>query len=102
IIDLYIPADSIPKTNNNPGKFKLRIVPSWSSQLPTRQNDNQASWTEDYCPWTAYDYREENGLELFTAYSSTNEIDGGIWIPKKEDVELVQVDVDGAALKTLN
>ncbi|PGU27139.1 hypothetical protein [Bacillus thuringiensis] len=102
IIDLYIPADSIPKTNNNPGKFKLRIVPSWSSQLPTRQNDNQASWTEDYCPWTAYDYREENALELFTAHSSTNEIDGGIWIPNKEDIELIQVDVDGAALKTLN
>ncbi|MCL7749565.1 hypothetical protein [Halalkalibacter alkaliphilus] len=116
IIDLYIPADSIPKTNNDPGKFKLRIVPSWSSQFPTRQNDDLTSWpedsysswpedhswTEDYCPWTAYHYREENGLDLFTAHSSTNEIDGGIWIPKKEDVELVQVDVDGAALKTLN
>ncbi|MEH7278436.1 hypothetical protein ABWK26_23705 [Bacillus toyonensis] len=102
IIDLYIPADSIPKTTNNPGKFKLRIVPKWSSHLPTRQNDNQTSWTEDHCPWTVYHYREENGLELFTAYSSTNEIDGGIWIPEKEEVELVQVDVDGAALKTLN
>ncbi|PEC22862.1 hypothetical protein [Bacillus cereus] len=102
IIDLYIPADSIPKTTNNPGKFKLRIVPNWSSHLPTRQNDDQTSWTEDYCPWTAYHYREVNGLELFTAYSSTNEIDGGILIPEKEEVELVQVDVDGAALKTLN
>ncbi|MCC2327358.1 hypothetical protein [Bacillus wiedmannii] len=95
IIDLYIPADSIPKTNNNTGQFKLRIVPSWSSKLPTHQNDDET-------PWTAYHYREVNGLELFTAYSSTNEIAGGIWIPEKEEIELVQVDVDGAALKTLN
>ena len=102
IIDLFIPTDSIPKTNNLPGEFKLRVVPSWSSKLPTRQNEDESPWTEDYCPWTAYQYREVNGVDLFTAYSSTKEIDGGVWIPEKDEVDLIQVDVDGAALKTLN
>ena len=144
VIDFYIPADAIPKTNNNTGTFKLRIVPKWFSQFNTQQNNGQSSnnggqssfqngqssgnggqssfqngsssgngdqssfqnrptsSSEDYCPWTAYNYQEKNGLTLFTAHSQTNELDGGIWIPKKEEIELVQVDVDGAALKTLN
>lgn len=103
IIDLYIPADSIPKTGKDSDKFKLRIVPSWKSQSPTRNpNTSQSSWTEDHCPWTAFNYWEENGIELFTAHSKSKEIGGGIWTPKKDEVELVQVDVDGAALKTLN
>ena len=44
VMDFYIPADAIPKTNNNTGTFKLRIVPKWIAQSHTPQNNGQSSY----------------------------------------------------------
>ncbi|MCQ6563985.1 hypothetical protein [Paenibacillus mendelii] len=99
IIDLQVPADALPQFSNSIGF--VRVVPTWNSALPLRQSPDQETWTADYSPWTCEECATINGQELFTASSKTGEISSGLWIPGN-NVELVQADIDSAALKTLN
>ncbi|MFC9449163.1 hypothetical protein ACFTSE_23705 [Bacillus cereus] len=101
IFDLQVPADALPMTSS--GSSKVRVIPNWVSSFPTRDpvKQNQKKWTTNCCPWTVYDYVTSDGQDLFTASSQFGEITAGFWTPRNE-VNLVQVDVDGAALKTLN
>ena len=69
---------------------KVRVVPTWVPTLPA----------DDYSPWTVYGFAARGDLELFEPISRQGESAGGLWTAP--DADLVQVDVDGAALKTLN
>ncbi|HDR8433904.1 TPA: hypothetical protein QC285_003695 [Bacillus cereus] len=102
VIDLKIDTAAIPKTTDDSdlGKMKLRVIPNWPSNFPTRGPESQGKWTANYCPWTVYFYKNINGKSFFKAFSHQEE-SCGIWSPDT-NVELVQVDVDGAALKTIN
>jgi hypothetical protein len=100
IFDLRVPADALPQTPDELSFRKVRVVPSWTSSLPDRQAAGPTRWTADYSPWTVYGYATLNGRDLFAPIPREAEISVGLWTPR--DVELVQLDVDGAALKLLN
>ncbi|MGK7379758.1 hypothetical protein ACSFXN_18230 [Planococcus sp. 1R117A] len=101
VIDLQVDADSFPWTQSEegPAKNKIRVVPQWRSSLPARQAGLQGEWSADYSPWTYYNYQNE-GPDFFKTFSHGEEFQG-IWVPTDE-VSLVQVDPDGAALQTFN
>lgn len=99
IIDLQVPADALPQFSETIGF--VRVVPTWNSMFPPRQSPNQTHWTADNSLWTCEECTTLNGQELFTASSRIGEIRGGLWIPSN-NVELVQADIDSAALKTVN
>ena len=93
VIDLQVEAAAMPQTPDDMHKHKLRLHPTWQpADFPP----------EERTPWTAYCYAPQNGVDLFNPVSSSGEISSGLWTPHATDLSLVQVDVDGTALKTLN
>jgi hypothetical protein len=95
VIDLEVDAELLPKTPGEQNFRKMSIRPGWR---PT-----QLDFTpEEYSLWTVY--RNDNllGTDLFMAVSHSKELSGGLWTPKAADLDLVQMDVDGAVLKLLN
>ncbi|MGX5515368.1 hypothetical protein [Bacillus cereus] len=103
IFDLLVPADAMPKSIGGSDQRKVRVIPTWSSTLPicNGAKHKKKTCTANYSPWTVYDYKTNNGQDIFTASSALGEISAGFWTPQK-DIDLVQVDIDGSALKALN
>jgi hypothetical protein len=101
IIDLEIPFDAIPLSSGPLPDRKLRIVPTWSSAFPIGAPGQPTPWTADYSPWTAYSRTAPAGLDLFEAMPRLGESSAGFWVPPP-DVDVTQLDVDGAALKVIN
>ncbi|WP_088546936.1 hypothetical protein [Paenibacillus aquistagni] len=99
IIEIEVPADALPQLSDSIGF--VRAIPTWNSALPPLQSPEQQTWAADYSPWTCEECMTVNGQELFTASSRTGEVNKGLWMPGSS-VELVQADIDSAALKTLN
>lgn len=94
VIDLEFDGDLLPRAAEAaPGK--LRLVPAWTPS-------GQPPAPEQLTPATFYNFAGLGGKLLFAAASRSQEHVAGIWAPPPGAVELVQVDVDGAALKTLN
>ncbi|MCP2033574.1 hypothetical protein L1279_000557 [Planomicrobium sp. HSC-17F08] len=101
VIDLQVDANSFPWTQSEGGpvKNKIRVVPQWRSSFPNRQPGQQNEWSADYSPWTFYAYKN-NSVNFFSAFPYGENF-LGVWRPSDE-IDLVQVDPDGAALKTFN
>ncbi|WP_036621686.1 tetratricopeptide repeat protein [Paenibacillus alvei] len=99
IIDIQVPVEKLIKLKDSTSF--VRVIPSWKSVFPPGESPDQEIWTADYSPWTCEDWTTINGQEIFTASSRMGEVNSGLWIPGSS-VELVQADIDSAALKTLN
>ncbi|WP_219835384.1 hypothetical protein [Paenibacillus sp. R14(2021)] len=99
IIDLEIDAADLPPSSELAPR-SLSVLPSWNSSLPRKQ-PGLTTWTADYYPWTKFIHSEQGGQTLFAAHSANGEFVAGLVNPGDE-LGLEQVDVDGAALKTLN
>jgi hypothetical protein len=100
IFDLEVPAEALPQTPDEATPRKVRALPTWTSALPSRQRPPVPPWTYDYSPWTVYRYAQMGGRAWFMPASSSGEVQAGLWTPSA--AQLVQVDVDGAALKAIN
>ncbi len=87
VVDLEIPySSSIPPSST------LRVIPNWAAQLPSTTNSS---------PWTAYEIK--GGKFLAKPRPQNPEIqDGMLKLNDPEMYELVQVDVDGAAMKVMD
>jgi hypothetical protein len=95
VIDLEIEAEALPKTPDELHIRKLRLRPHYT---PT----NPEIMPEDYLPWTKYWNTSLQGVDLFIPLSQSGEISAGLWTPPAADLDLVQMDVDGAVMKMLN
>ena len=91
VFDVVVPVDALPRTPNELALRKVRVEPAWTSNLPPA----------DYSPWTVYAYATLNERDLFSPISRSGEISAGLWTASNT-ADVLQVDVDGAALKTLN
>lgn len=91
IFDLQIPIGDAPPINN---ELRVKVIPSWQS---SNSNKYLSSTPQTICVWDG---------KRFFAKSWKNEIDNGLVIlndsNQPSSYELVEVDVDGATLKTLN
>ncbi|MCO6449391.1 MAG: fibronectin type III domain-containing protein [Caldilineales bacterium] len=95
IIDLTVPIAALPQTLNEFNLRKVRVRPTWTSALPAGGNT-------DITPFTNYIWATVNGLDVFAPVPRQGEVTAGLWSPSANDIDVVQVDVDGAALKALN
>ena len=91
VFDLEVPADALPRTPSELALRKVRVVPAWTSSFPPA----------DYSPWTVYLYAALNDQDFLSPVSRSGEMSAGLWTANNT-AQVVQVDVDGAALKTLN
>jgi len=87
VVDLEIPySPSIPASST------LRVIPTWTPQLPSTTNSS---------PWTAYEIK--GGKFLAKPRPQNPEIqDGMLKLNDPQMFDLVQVDVDGAAMKVMD
>lgn len=92
VVDLRLPRDALPRSPFELAPRKLRVVPTWTPQLAA---------SVDLSPWTVYRLGTLADLDLFAAASRDGRVEAGLWLPEPS-VELTQLDVDGAALKSLN
>lgn len=88
VIDLEIPADQMPT-----GETTLQVVPEWTSKMGESSISRSA--------YTTYIY-DGNRFEAAPRSPTNPAIENGLLKLKAGDHELVQVDVDGAAIKAVN
>ena len=95
VFDLTVPADALPQTPDEFNLRKVRVRPTWTSALP-------AEALTDVSPFSRYIWAELNGQGFFAPVPRNGEVNAGMWSPPAAEIDVVQVDVDGAVLKTLN
>jgi len=95
VIDLAVPADALPQTPDEFSFRKVRVRPTWTTALP-------AGAHTDVTPFTRCLGGTLNGLAVFAPVPRLGEVSAGLWSPSSDDIDVVQVDLDGAALKTLH
>ena len=98
VFDLELPDGALPASDNELAARKLRVVPSWTSSFAPLPADPGQS---DVSAWTSYALASLNGYDLFIPWP-TRDVGAGMWLPAPGAVDVVQVDADGAALKTIN
>lgn len=95
VFDLTVPADALPQTPDEFNLRKVRVRPTWTPALPAEAHN-------DVTPFTRYIWAELNGLGFFALVPRQGEVNAGMWTPPAAEIDVVQVDVDGAVLKTIN
>lgn len=98
VFDLELPDGALPVSDNELAARKLRVNATWPSVFEPPPADPS---TLNVSPWTVYALAALNGQDLFIPWP-TRDAGAGMWLPVAGAVDVVQVDPDGAALKTLN
>lgn len=96
--DLELPDGALPISDNEFTPRQVCVVPTWTSDFASLPAD---PGTLDVSPYTKYALASFQGQDLFVAWP-TGDNNVGFWQPPVDSVDLVQVDPDGAALKTLH
>jgi len=96
--DLELPDGALPVSDNEFARRKARVVPTWTSSFAPLPAD---PGTLDVAPWTIYALATINGQDLFIPWPE-GDTPAGLWVPPARSVDLVQVDPDGAALRTIH
>ena len=104
VFDLRLPPDALPVEAVGAAPGQLRTHVAFPSVFPERDDPNQTPWTLSVAPWTVYFYTEVNGLRFF-APAPRGGFQDSIYRLLQLDPQrfsLMQVDVDGLALKVSN
>ena len=96
--DLEVPDGALPVSDNEFTARKLRVNATWPSVFEPPPAD---PGTLNVSPWTIYALATLNNYDLFIPWP-TGDAGAGMWLPAPAAVDVVQVDPDGAALKTLH
>jgi hypothetical protein len=101
VFDLLLPADALPIDPVGAAPRGLRTRAAFHSAFPERTNPPQTTWTLSVSPETDYLNTEVNGTRLFVASPRNGLNDSTYRLMQLDPAQftLVQVDVDGLALK---
>ncbi|MCW5863678.1 MAG: hypothetical protein KIT52_11290 [Anaerolineae bacterium] len=98
VFDLEVPDGALPASDNEFAARKVRVNATWASNFAPLPADPGAL---NVSPWTVYALAALNGQDLFIPWP-TRDAGAGMWLPVAGAVDVVQVDADGAALRTLH
>ena len=104
VFDLLLPLDALPveAVGAAPGRLCTHAV--FPSAFPERDDPNETPWTYSVSPWTVYFNTEVNGLRFFAPAPRGGYRDSIFRLLQLDPqrFSLIQVDVDGLALKISN
>ena len=101
VFDLLLPADALTVEPAGAAPGQLRTHATFTSAFPQRDDPDQTPWTLSVAPSTSYVNTELNGMRLF-APAPRGGLQDSIYRLAQlnpQQFQLVQVDVDGLALK---